>query len=66
MSIDTVVLLCTGSFGVGGLFGIWSANRNWAEKGEEGYPRMLYRGNLYWVNREDKPCFRCTPYDTKR
>ena len=44
-----------------GAFCIWATNARWREKGEHGFPRMESGGKLYWVNRDDKPCFRCTP-----
>ena len=43
--------------------GIWvgqrAAHAKWMSRGTHGFPRVEHRGVLYWVNRDDRPCFRC-------
>lgn len=44
---------------IGVWVGMWSANRKWTTRGADGFPRIEFGGRLYWVNRDDAPCFRC-------
>lgn len=51
---------------VGMLAGGILRSRQWREKGDKGFPRMLSAGKLYWVNRDDKPCWRCSGFNHER
>lgn len=45
------------------VLGLWLGRHmcgaKWRARGERGYPQIESAGHLYWVSREDRPCYRC-------
>jgi hypothetical protein len=57
--LEWIYQLATITFVAGIWIGRWTQAHRWRLHGADGYPRLESAGRLYWVNRDDRPCYRC-------